>query len=61
VAKIGLAGGRKKLEAMKIDNTVTYGDYFAMSAQGAYRITVEIRSAGAVKPALAEFAYRHNR
>ena len=36
-------------------------DYFAMSAQGAYRITVEIRSAGAVKSVLAEFVYRHNR
>lgn len=60
VAGRGLAGERKKLEAMKIDDTVSYGNEFTMSAKGPYRITVEIRSAGAAKPVTVEFEYKHH-
>lgn len=60
VAEIAKAGESKKLEPMKIGDSVSYGNYFAMSAKGPYRITVEIRSAGAAKPVRAEFEYKHH-
>lgn len=60
VAEIGLTGEKKKFEAMKIADTVTYGNYFRMTAKGPYRISVEIRPAGATRPLLVEFEYKHH-
>ena len=60
VAEIGLTGEKKKLEAMKIADTVTYGNYFRMTAKGPYRISAEIRPAGATRPLLVEFEYQHH-
>ena len=60
VAETGKAGERKKLEPMKIDDTVSYGNEFTMSAKGPYRISVEIRSPGAAKPVAVEFEYKHH-
>ncbi len=60
VARTGSAGERKKLETMKIGDAVSFGNEFMMSAAGPYRITVEIRAAGAAKPVTAEFKYKHH-
>ena len=60
VGEIGRTGERKKLEAMKINGIVSYGNEFAMSAKAPYRIAVEIRTPGAAKPVRAEFEYKHH-
>lgn len=61
VQEIGLGMASKKLEPMAIEKTVSYGNYFAMSASGSYRIDVEIRRQGAPKPVTVRFDYSHPR
>ena len=58
VAELGMAGTRKRLEAMKIDDTTTYGGYFVLSGDGPYRIAIEARLPGAARPVEALFEYR---
>jgi hypothetical protein len=60
VAETGLTREKKKLEAMKIADTVTYGNYFRMTAKGPYRISAEIRTAGATRPLTVDFEYKHH-
>jgi hypothetical protein len=43
VQELGLAWETKKLERMEIAGAMTYGNYFAMSANNIYRIRLEIR------------------
>jgi len=58
VADLGLAGTHKRLEPMRIDETTSYGGYFIMSGDGPYRIAIEVRVPGTVKPIEALFEYR---
>ena len=55
VAELGMAGSSRKLEAMQIDGTVSYGAYFVLSAEGPYRITVQAQLPGAARPIEAVF------
>ena len=43
VASLGMGETRRALEAMKIANTTTYGNFFPMDGQGPYTISVSIR------------------
>lgn len=61
VEEPGLGLGTKKLEPMLIENTVSYGAYFPMQAPGPYRIDVDVRRAGAVRPVTVRFEYSHPR
>ena len=42
VGEIGLSSVRKKMEAMKIADSTTYGNYFPMIARGRFQIDVEV-------------------
>jgi hypothetical protein len=57
VAELGMAGTTRKLEAMNIDGTLSYGGYFVLSGEGPYRITVEARLPGRSQPLEAVFDY----
>lgn len=50
------SGARKKLEAMTLGTTITYGNYFRLATPGIYKMKVEVRQSGggAVE---AEFEY----
>ena len=61
VREVELAPVSKKLEPMLIDKTVSYGNYFAMSAPGPYSIDIEIRRRGASRPVNVSFQYSHPR
>ena len=61
VEEAGLGVTTKKLEPMLIDKTTSYGAYFPMRAPGPYRIDVDVRRAGAVKPVTIRFEYSHPR
>jgi hypothetical protein len=57
VAELAQAGEEKKLEAMIVAGSVTYGNYFTMKGRGPYRVSVAIsrpQFAGAIK---ASFDY----
>ena len=58
VADLGLAGTRKQLEPMRIDEAMSYGGYFILTGDGPYRIALEIRLPGTAKPIEALFEYR---
>ena len=57
VREIGLGGATKKLGAMAINGTVTYGNYFEMPSAGTYRIQLEIRRPGMASAIRTEFDY----
>lgn len=60
VSLIGLSGVQKKLEPMLIAGTVTYGNYFNMSANdNPYRIRVLVELPGTPGVIEATFEYRH--
>jgi len=61
IGEPGLTPQRKDLEPMQFAGTVTYGNFFTMSSPGPYRIEVDIRGHGDLKPTQAVFAYRHPR
>ncbi|NMG30002.1 hypothetical protein GO615_13880 [Aromatoleum evansii] len=58
VAELGMAGTRKKLEPMRIEDTVSFGNYFALYGEGPYRVTIEAQLPGTAKPVEAVFEYR---
>ncbi|NMG76968.1 hypothetical protein GPA25_19635 [Aromatoleum diolicum] len=58
VTELGMAGTSKPLEPMRIDDTTSFGNYFAFPGAGPYRITLEIRMPGARQPVEAVFEYR---
>jgi hypothetical protein len=60
VVPLGLAGHRRKLEPMRLAETVTYGGYFELAPTEVYRIDVEVVRAGTTAPARASFDYRRN-
>ena len=54
-----LGGDTKKLEAMAINDTVSYGNYFRMPAHETYAIEVTVRRPGAAPPVEARFEHKH--
>jgi len=58
VGELGMAGTRRKLETMRINDTVSFGNYFELRGAGPYRIAIEVRRPGAAKPIEALFDYR---
>lgn len=58
VGELGMAGTRKKLGPMRIDDTTTFGNYFVLRGSEPYRIAVEVQVPGAGKPIEALFEYR---
>lgn len=62
VGAIGLAPTSKKLERITIDKSVSYGNYFAMTSPGPYRIDVEVVwPPSATSPVKTSFEYSHPR
>jgi hypothetical protein len=51
----GMERSRKSLEPMTVAGALTYGNYFTLLGPGPYRIEIEIRVAGLVKPVRATF------
>ena len=49
----------KKLEAMAIAGTITYGNYFEMSGKGPFLITVRLRTPSLPQEVEVIFEYRH--
>lgn len=60
VTPLGLSPVRRPLEPMQIAGTKTYGNYFTMSGDGRYRITVRISRPGAAAAITLEFTYEHS-
>ena len=60
VSEPGLAPQKRALEPMQFAGSITYGNFFNMSAAGPYRIDVEIRPHGQ-GPTNVTFEYRHPR
>jgi len=59
VMEIGMGGQQKKLDAMKIAGTITYGNYFDMPNKGTYHIKLWIRIPGMSHDIEAKFTHRH--
>lgn len=59
VTALGMAGETRRLEPMEIAGTVTYGNYFALQGNEAYRITLSIWREGRHQPVTVEFTHRH--
>jgi len=59
VMEIGLGNEQKKLEPMRIADSVTYGNYFAMPDKNIYHIKVQIRRPGMKNVVEAQFTHRH--
>lgn len=60
VTPLGLSAQSKDLERMKINDAVSYGNYFSMpSGQTPYSIVVSFRRPGIHIPIEAAFDYRH--
>jgi len=57
IAWLGLSGSTKKLESMKINEVVTFGNYFVLPGNTPYRIRLTLHVPGkAVSEALFEFS-----
>jgi hypothetical protein len=48
---------RKKLESMVMAGAASFGNYFYMPGAGPYRIEIEVRVPGRVKPVIATFTW----
>ena len=59
VSEPGLTGQEKKLEPMKINQTLTYGNYFDMPGPGPYVIVVNGRRSAGAPPIEARLEHRH--
>jgi hypothetical protein len=59
VSGLGLAGSERALEPMRIDDTLTYGEFFDFPGSDLYRIAVAIRRPGETRPVAVEFLYDH--
>jgi len=59
VAPLGLPGVTRSLETMRIDDTVTYGNYFTMRGESPYDIEITITRAAAGAPVTTRFTYVH--
>jgi hypothetical protein len=60
VTRLGLSQETKTLDVMKINNTISYGNYFNMPPDDTpYRIALAIRRPTDHTPVPVEFEYRH--
>jgi len=59
VMELGLGAEWKTLEPMRINASVTYGNYFDFPDDGTYHIQVKIRLQGHPQPVEATFTHRH--
>lgn len=57
VGEPGMTPVRKRLEPMAIAGAMTYGNYFALSPPGPYRIELHMVRPGAVGPIVTTFTY----
>ena len=58
--RLGLSQETKTLDVMKINNTISYGNYFNMPPDDTpYRIALAIRRPTDHTPVPVEFEYRH--
>lgn len=55
----GRAPVTRRLEPMNIADTVTFGNYFNLDGDIAYRIQVTISRAGELQPVTVEFTHEH--
>jgi cytochrome c5 len=53
-----LAGETKRLEAMEINHSTSYGSYFRLTGRDAYVVTVEVQRARQARPIQARFDLR---
>jgi hypothetical protein len=58
VAQVGISGVTKALEPIVVNNVPSYGNYFRLHWNSAYRISVDIRRPGAKSPVEAKFEHR---
>ncbi len=61
VTEIGLGAQEKKLERMTLAGTISYGNYFRMTAPGRYQIAVKIRRSASQRATEVKFEYSHLR
>ena len=59
ISGIGLSGGKKKLDPMKIADTISYGSFFDLPGRDLYTIGLTIERPGQPKPVSLEFKYDH--
>jgi cytochrome c5 len=59
VATAAGAGPEKTLQPITIANSRSYGNYFAMSGSGPYKVSVHIRRPGSSDAIQAQFEYTH--
>lgn len=59
VMEQGLGPERKTLEPMRINDSVTYGNYFGIPDNGIYHIQVRIRLSGHPQPVEATFTQQY--
>lgn len=59
VMEIGMGSEEKKLETMRIADSVTYGNYFDMPDDNLYHIRVRIRRPGVLGVVETQFTHRH--
>ena len=55
----GLAGTTRRLDPMVIAETITYGNYFTLDSNGAYRVRLAITPQGTHQAVTMEFTYEH--
>jgi hypothetical protein len=60
VSGAGHRDDRKRLEAMVIADTTTYGQYFDFPDAGRYTIRVDVRRGNQAAPVTARFTYQHS-
>jgi len=58
VTQVGMSSVTKALEAITINKTPSYGNYFRMHWNSSYRITVDITRPGATSPTQVTFQHR---
>lgn len=58
VSDLGMAGKRRKLEPMRINDTASYGNYFVIKGAGPHRIVVTVTLPGAAKPIEVSFDHK---
>jgi len=59
VMEIGLGSKQRKLEAMRVAGTITYGNYFNMPDNSTYHIKIMIRRPGIKGVVETQFTHRH--
>ena len=50
----------KTLEPMKVADSMTYGNFFAMQGSGRYKITIHVYRPGLSRVIEAEFDHKHS-